>query len=208
MNQRVRALGALLVLAIGLGACGGGDRDEQVPTNYLAKFQGTWRELCAQPIPVAPGMWGPASVRKTFVVSAPDASGRVAFEIVEEFFDTNAGCYNSTSTPYATVKAAQIASAAYAGRQTYPVTVGTAMHDVLALTRPASPVVATGSGITTATVNGTPVWRITFPDGQTVDREQQVAALTGSLLPLLKITINGGEWYELGVPGNQNYFQR
>ncbi|MET0335552.1 MAG: hypothetical protein ABW190_14870 [Rhizobacter sp.] len=210
MQQKIRARGTLLVLAAMLAACGGGnDREDAVPTNYLAKFQGTWRELCANPIPFSAGVWGPPSVRKKFAVSAPDSTGRVNFEIVEEFFDTTMTCWDTTATPYATVRTTTIATAVYAGRQSHPTTYGTAMHDVLALTRPASAVQATGTGISSVTVSGTPVWRITFSGGQTVDRNQQAPALTSSALPLLKITVNNGEFYELGVPGNgQNFFQR
>ncbi|MCR5883619.1 hypothetical protein LRS03_12445 [Rhizobacter sp. J219] len=200
-------------LVAALAACGGGDRDKDtVPTNYLSKYQGTWYEMCATPIQFSPGVSSNASTRIKFVVSAPNASGAVTFDIIEEFHDSIPGCWATGLTPYATVRTAQVPVAGYAGQQHYPVAVGTALHDVLSLSRPASVVEATGSGVSSVMVNGTPVWRITFSDGNTVDRSQQAAALTGSALPLLKITVNGGtadQFFMIEAEGySDSFFQR
>ena len=195
-----------LMISLFLAACGGGE-DEKVsyPANYLTKYQGTWIVQCSAQIPYGMNTFGPSSIREKIVFSAPDAAGKVTIEVIQEYFDTTLSCYNYTGTPYAVIKNILPLEALMDREASLPAFVGRANYDVLKVTQRASELSATGTGISSTSVNGTPAWRITFPDGKTVDRNAAVAAASGELALLIGL-VNGGAIIELNVYGNTNRY--
>jgi hypothetical protein len=180
-------------VALALAACGGGGDSAPPPsTNQLAKYQGTWIQPCAEPQEFAPGVFGPASVRETLVISAPDATGRVTLRSTEDFFETTLTCDDYTSRPYASVRNVLPAEGAFSRVLPLFFVAGNTDFDILAMRQAASQVSASGSGVSSIDVAGDPQWRITFGDGKTLDRSKHFAALSAELA-LLLITVNSFE---------------
>ncbi len=216
INRHFLYASAVLLIAA-IAGCGGGGGGEEVPrtepttfpSTYLDKYQGTRYQKCATPIDFGAGTFGPPSVRERLVVSAPDATGQVRISLMEDFFDSTLSCYDYTSTPYASVQTSVPANGRMLRVETIVVGgVSNVPADILQVTEQASPVTATGSGVTQVAVNGVSYWRITFSNGRHVDRPVVEAAGSGEVA-LFLVTVNGISGAELALNGDlQNSFAR
>jgi hypothetical protein len=187
-------------------ACGGGsDSEQRVDINYLAKYQGVWVEQCAMPINFSAGVFGPGSMRAKYSISAPDAAGKVFIEQAIDFFDSTLNCYDIATVPYATITAESSIGAVFSRLETLIASAGSGSFDVLTVNLPAGNVSAIGVGITSETVGGTAVWRITFSDGRVIDQDKSIPAATGELA-LLSATVNNVPNAEMTIYGAQQRY--
>jgi hypothetical protein len=196
MQVRRTFFAALAACAMGavLAGCGGGGSDSastpKVDPRYLAKYQGSWIEQCASQISFPGGVFGPASMREKITISAPDANGKILIEQTTDFFDTTLSCYDQTTVPYATMTALRMLDATFARLEAQAGSPQLPAFDVLIVNQPESGVSATGTGISSQTVNGAEFWRVTFSDGRFHEESKVLPAASGEL-SLMPLEING-----------------
>jgi hypothetical protein len=195
------SLGSILLAA--LSACGGGGSSSAVATpapsvptvavNYLTKYQGTWIEQCSRPIQYNATTFGPSSTREKFVISAPDASGKITIDYIQEFFNTTVGCYDYAAKPLVTVTETVPSTATFSRVESLFYIAGNLDHDVLQVSQATTAVTAIGvpsTSVSQATVSKAQVWRITFSDGKTVDISTANEASSGEAALLLRSVNN------------------
>lgn len=198
-------------LALTLVACGGGGSSDpakpSVDPNYLAKYQGSWAVQCATPIEFSPGIFGPASKREKLTFSAPDATGMIKLVVTEDYFDSTLACYDMTTPPYASVVTVLPIEATFDRVEQLYNGAGLVDFDVLKATQPSSAISVTGTNITSVTVGGIDVFRITFSDGKTVDQNKTEPADTGEI-GLWLATVNGVPNAQLTVYGASDVYRK
>jgi hypothetical protein len=194
-----------------LSACGGGGGGDSinsptvtttpaststssVPIDYLNKYQGTWIEQCPSQIAFgSPVVYGPASSRRTLVMSAPDVAGKVTIDFIEEFFDSAVACGDYAKKPIVTLKES-ISSSGMFNRLLTLDYFGPKVFDILNINQPESNILAEGSGASKIMVNGVSKWQITFADGNTYEENEitpKVNGEVGLLIESVNATNNG-----------------
>lgn len=171
----------------------------------MANYQGTWIEQCAHPIDTL--TYGGSSVREKVLISAPDATGKVKIQVIEEFFNSQLTCYDYSTQPFASVNILSPIEGVFDRVAILAGAVMPSAHDVLKVTQPVSTVEATGAGVTTVALNGVPTWRITFGNGESSDRAKNANAGTGEI-GLLLTTVNGVPRSQLSISGSNEIYVR
>jgi hypothetical protein len=176
-----RAMLAMLGVAVVVSACGGGgdgtgDQPGRGNAVVLGKYQGTWSEQCAMPIDFGPGGFGPASQRESLVFSAPDAKGVITAQSYIEFFSSTLACYDRGTLPYAVMIRSVASRILWVESLAANETLRGIPVDVVSSSTPEASIQVTGNGVTSEVLNGTEVWRVTFPDGKSVVADRRIAA--------------------------------
>jgi hypothetical protein len=195
---RVMWVSTAIVVLGAFSGCGGGGTSPSpsapnaapatgVPLDYLAKYQGTWIQGCKS-IFYGGATYGPSASRKKFVISAPDAQGKISIDSIEDYFDTYVTC-NSLTSPKVSVKESISTTATFVRVQSLFL-VGNENFDVLNLSQPQSAVIATGSGYSLVTVAGVQKLRITFSGGEALDIDAVTPAFNGEF-PIFLGGFNG-----------------
>jgi hypothetical protein len=210
-----------LIIAMSFAGCGGGSSSPvqvnasanatslaSTSVDYLKKYQGTWIQQCATPIKFSssPDVYGPGSSRKKLVISAPNATGIITIDAIEDFYDKTVGCYDYAAVPKVSLQESIPSSGSFVGTQTLSSLLPNTVFDILNITQPESSVVASGTGTSTVkvTINGAPKWRITFSDGKNLDQDALTPAFNGEIGFRERSALNssGIKTFELELSGD------
>jgi hypothetical protein len=171
-----------------LASCGGSGNSQPTdiePTaaininiTALKKYEGTWvgNQFCRFPDNSVGSQLGPKYRRKV-IISPTDPNGKIKLDLIEEFFDNQVDCSNLNAIPIATIKESLLSSGEFIRVEKLLFNASVPLdYDVVRITQPQSPVIATGTKVTQKTISGSLMWQVDFSDGSSTMRSTTTEA--------------------------------